>query len=183
MGDFPSLLIMLLLQKRKASFHLFRVLSFQKERPGNEREKACWGVVRKLEVGEGTILKLIMIWVMLSPCWAWSGQHYDLGFFVLFFPFKPQSSSIALSCPRSSTNVPLSVWNTLLFPFSLSPSTLHLFFTSFIFLTIAWSKKPSMISKPGWWPQKNSMASWNYHITASVTLFRNYLFSCLQTLC
>lgn len=149
------------------------------------KEKSLLGSGQKAWCGGGdhpkTYCNMSHGELMLSLVWAtlWSRV-----FCAFFFPFKPQRSSIALSCPWSSTSVPLSVWNTLLFPLSLSPSTFHLFsFIPFIILTIAWSKKTSMISKPGWWLQKNSMASWTYHITASVTLFWNDLFSCLQTLC
>lgn len=68
---------MLLLQKRKASFHLFRVLSFQKERPGNKGKGQegsgleAWGAV-------GVMCKCVTMCVMLSLCWTWPRQHYEM---------------------------------------------------------------------------------------------------------
>lgn len=81
MGDFPSLLIMLLLQKRKACFFLFRVLSFPTERIGNEGDwqAGVWSGGLRWEMKGGhpeTYYNTSHAEPMLSR----SRQNYDLGF-------------------------------------------------------------------------------------------------------
>lgn len=93
------------------------------------KEKGRLGsVFRRLEVGEGVILKHITMGVMLCPRWAGLRQHYGLGgiFFVLFcFDFWHQSSSIAFSCSWSSTSVPLCSFSTLSLTLTLTASNLY----------------------------------------------------------